>query len=236
VQLRCQRFALQAAPDEWLEWFVYDMGTLPQAFSVFSTQRRSEGEPLELGSYAYRTRNGLYFVSGGNYVEAVASTTSDRLCRAMLELGERFTATAPKAKGRLQQLEMFPPENLIPASYALQSADAFGFDQLKNVFTAQYKIDNSELTAFVTSCSNQVDAQALHGAYRAFLVANGGKGAATQLASCIRVDIMGGTELIFTEGNFVAGIHAAPAAGPAEELARRLRQRLAGEQKAPQTR
>ena len=49
VQMRCQRFALKASPEQWLEWFVYDMGNLPQAFSVFSTQRRPEGRPLRYG-------------------------------------------------------------------------------------------------------------------------------------------------------------------------------------------
>ena len=46
VGMRCQRFALKPAGEQWLEWFVYDMGTMPQAFSVFSTQRRTEGESV----------------------------------------------------------------------------------------------------------------------------------------------------------------------------------------------
>ena len=45
VGLQCQRLALKATNDVWMEWFVYDMGTLPQAFSVFSLQRRAEAQP-----------------------------------------------------------------------------------------------------------------------------------------------------------------------------------------------
>ena len=87
VRMNCQRFALKDATDQWLEWFVYDMGTVPQAFSVFSAQRRAEGQPLDLTEYAYRTRNSLYFICGSNYIEAVASSASEPLMNAMTGVG-----------------------------------------------------------------------------------------------------------------------------------------------------
>jgi len=86
VAMRCQRFALKTDGNQWLEWFVYDMGTLPQAFSVFSTQRRAEGETLDLTDFAYRTQNAVYFVSGSNYVEAVASSSDEALMNATLDM------------------------------------------------------------------------------------------------------------------------------------------------------
>ena len=48
VSLRCQRLALKANADQWLEYFEYDMGKLPQAFAVYSVQRRPEAQPLDL--------------------------------------------------------------------------------------------------------------------------------------------------------------------------------------------
>jgi len=56
VGLQCQRLALKATNDVWMEWFVYDMGTLPQAFSVFSLQRRAEAQTLDLTPFAYQPR------------------------------------------------------------------------------------------------------------------------------------------------------------------------------------
>jgi hypothetical protein len=100
VGMRCQRFALKADTDQWLEWFVYDMGTLPQAFSVFSTQRRAEGENLDLTDYAYRTQNAVYFIAGSNYVEAVASSSNEALMNATLDMARRFVAASPKSSER----------------------------------------------------------------------------------------------------------------------------------------
>jgi hypothetical protein len=235
VQMRCQRFALRAAPDQWFEWAIYDMGTLPRAFSVFSTQRRPEGKPLNLTPYAYRTQNALYFVSGSNYVEAVASDASESLVTAMLAMAGGFVAADATVNQPLPELGVFPTEGLVPNSQSLQITDAFGFDQLKNVFTAQYRLADATLMAFVASCSDPIAAVGLRDAYAAFLVSNGGKpGANDSLGK--RIEIMGGTEIIFSQGRFFAGIHSATALSPAEQIARQLRERLtaaAGAEQGP---
>jgi hypothetical protein len=228
VGVRCQRFALKEADDQWLEWFDYDMGTLQQAFSVFSTQRRAEGESLDLTEYAYRTQNAVYFVAGSNYVEVVASSSDPALMSATLDLAKRFVAASSSSAGRLPEFEVFPPENLVPGSQTLQSTDAFGFDQFKNVFTAQYRVGDADVMVFVTSCSNAEAAAALSAAYRSFLLANGGKEMEAAASSPAKpVEIMGGVELVFSTGKFVAGVHSAPSTGVAAELAGRLSERLA---------
>lgn len=226
-QLHCQRFALSAAPDQWLEWFVYDMGSLPHAFSVFSTQRRAEAQSLPLAPYAYRTQNGLYFVSGNNYVEALGSAASAPLMDALLELARRWVTTARSNSARLAELEIFPAENLVLDSQALEVANAFGFDQFTNVFTAQYEVQGAAVTAFVTLCPSATAAEALRNAYSSFLLANGGKALPVAGTLGDRFEIMGGTELCFSEGDFVAGIHSALSVEAAEQIALRLRQRLA---------
>ncbi len=229
VAMNCQRFALKEAPDEWLEWFVYDMGKVPAAFSVFSTQRRSEGQPLDLTEYAYKTRNALFFVSGSNYVEAVASSASEPLMNAMLEMAKRFVSATAGGGTQMTEMQLLPVENMIAGSSVLQAADAFGFDQFKNVFTAQYKLEAAEAIAFVTTCSDANAANSLRDAYRAFLIANGGK--ETNLASSasgigVPVEIMGTFEIVFSTGKFVAGVHSASTLVAAEELGKSLHQRL----------
>lgn len=226
--MRCQRFALRDASDQWLEWFDYDMGTVSQAFSVFSTQRRAEGESLDLTDYAYRTQNALYFVVGSNYVEIVASSPDPALMSATLDLARRFVAASPSTGGRLPEFDLFPADNRLPGSQTLQSADAFGFDQFKNVFTAQYRAGDADVTLFVASCSSSEAAAALSAAYRSFLLANGGKELDAPASSLARpIGIMGGVELVFSKDKFVAGVHAAPSIGVAAELAGRLNERLA---------
>lgn len=225
--MRCQRFALKDADDQWLEWFDYDMGTISQAFSVFSTQRRAEGESLDLTDYSYRTQNAVYFVAGSNYVEIVASSSDPALMNASLDLAKRFVAASPLAAGRLPEFDLFPPDKLIPGSQTLESADAFGFDQFKNVFTAQYHTGDADVTLFVISCSSPESAAGLSAAYRSFLLANGGKEMESPESSLAKpVGIMGGVELVFSKGRFVAGVHSAPSIAIAVQLANPLGARL----------
>jgi Family of unknown function (DUF6599) len=232
VAMRCQRLALEKAPEQWLEWFEYDMGSLAHAFAVFSMQRRAEGQALALAPYAYRTQNALYFVCGHKYVEALGSGEDERLMKAMLDLAERYLTQSGAASERLAGLEHFPAEDLVPGSQTLQVADAFGFEQLSNVFTARYKVQNSELTAFVSACADDTGAAGLVRAYRDFLLANGGKAIPGSAGAGERVQIMGGTEVIFSEGRFLAGIHSAPPDAQLEPLVHRLGQHLAEVAKA----
>ena len=71
-------------------------------------------------------------------------------------------------------------------------------------------------------------AATLRDAYRSFLLANGGKeieaGDAASLGKPI--NFMDSVEIIFAEGDLVAGVHAAPDAALAAKVARRLADRL----------
>ena len=228
VQLHCQRFALKAANDVWMEWFVYDMGALPQAFSVFSLQRRSEAQALDLTEFAYQTQNALFFVSGRYYIEAVTAMPTEPMMAAMRAMARQFVAANPPGTTQIPELKLFPPENLEAGSQGLQVADAFGFDRFTNVFTAKYRLPdgatNVEVLAFLEMTKTSADAAALRDTYRSFLLANGGKEIESQDAGSIGkpIEFMGNIEIVFSEDNAVAGVHAAPDAASAAKVARLL--------------
>ena len=140
VHMTCQRFALKATNDDWMEWFVYDMGALPQAFSVFSLQRRAEGQAIGLTPFAYQTDNAIYFVSGRYYVEAVTAMPVPAMMTGMMAMARAFVAAHPPGPSVIPELKWFPPENREADNDGLQMADAFGFDGFTNVFTAKYQL------------------------------------------------------------------------------------------------
>jgi hypothetical protein len=227
VGLQCQRLALKATNDVWMEWFVYDMGTLPQAFSVFSLQRRAEAQPLDLTPFAYQTQNSLYFVSGRYYVEAVTAMPTEPMMAAMRAMARLFVAAHPPGAAEIPELKLFPPDNLEAGSQGLQIVDAFGFDQFTNVFTAKYRVPdgatNAEVLAFLELTKTPA-AAALRDAYRSFLLANGGKEIESQDAASIGmpIEFMGNIEIVFAESNMVVGVHAAPDSASAAKVAQQL--------------
>jgi len=228
VELRCQRFALKATNDAWMEWFVYDMGALPPAFSVFSLQRRSEAQAFELTEFSYQTQNALFFVCGRYYVEAVTAMPTEPMMAAMRAMARQFVAANPPGAMQIPELKLFPPENLEADSQGLQVADAFGFDGFTNVFTAKYSLPdgatNADVLAFLEMTRTSATAMALRDVYRSFLLANGGKEIETGDAALLGkpINFMDSIEIVFTEDNIVAGVHAAPDAASAAKVARLL--------------
>jgi hypothetical protein len=230
--LTSQRFALHDDPESWMEAFVYDMGTLKQAFAVYSLQQRAEAETLALTPFSYRTANALFFVHGRFYVEAVASVLSEPMTRAMASFGERFVDQIPGRREAIEETTLFPREDLIEGSIALVISDAFGFEGMGNVFTARYRVQGQEVTAFLSERKDDREALRLVQAYRDFLVSNGGTEApekaseAVKITNTVTIRIFGDLELFFSCGRYMAGVRDTEVLHVAQTVAQRMRASL----------
>jgi len=229
VSLRCQRFASLIDPQSWLEVFVYDMGTLHQAFAVYSMQKRGEAMPLDLTPFSYETGNALFCVHGRYYVEIIASVPSESMAEAMLSFGETFVSKTSVEAQHMEELALFSKDQLEEGSITLFISDTFGFSGLKNCFTARYHVAGKELTAFISKKEDPAEAERVAAAYQAFLLENGGTAIplGADLMPGSLVDILDTFELIFRHGQYVAGVHEAETHEAAEELGWTLKRHLA---------
>jgi len=132
--LQCQRFASLIDPQSWMEVFVYDMGTLHQAFAVFSSQKRDGATPLDLTPFSYSTENALFWVHGRYYVEIIASAPSEAMTEAMLSFGETFVSKTSVEEHSIDELALFPKDHLEEGSITLFISNTFGFSGLENNF------------------------------------------------------------------------------------------------------
>ena len=228
--LNCQRFAKASDPNSWMEVFVYDMGTARRAFAVYSMQRRPDAENIEVAEFAYRTENALFFAHGRYYVELIAAITTEDMAEAMRSFAHNFVGKTGAHGERIGELSLFPRERLDEDSIRLLISDAFGFDRLDNVFMANYVLEDTQLTAFLSVRGNSSEASELAAAYHAFLLANGGVDVKSdvEISGANLVEILDTFELFFSHGKFLAGIHGAEDRGEAERLAVRLMQKLSG--------
>ncbi len=227
--LRCQRFGEPLDPQSWMEVFVYDMGTLYQAFAAYGSQKREEATPLDLTPFSYKTRNALFWVHGKYYVEIIASAASKAMMESMLAFGRKFVSKTSVEEHGLDELALFPGDHLEQGSIALLISNAFGFSGLKNCFTARYHVEGGELLAFLSKKEAPEEAERVVKAYHAFLLENGGTSVplSTDLTSGALAEILDTFELIFRHGPYVAGVHEAPNRKAAEKLASMLDRHLA---------
>ena len=208
VGLTSQRFQLGRDAKSWVECAVYDMGNLRQAFSVYSMQRRSGSQSLNLTPYSYQTGNALFFVHGKFYIEAVASVVSPELAEAMMGFGRKFVERVPAEENTIEEVALFPDDGMIEDSLAFFVSDAFGCQDLDRVFSAQYQVQGQEITAFIAKRPNKEDARALVDTYRRFLVSYGGKEMQreTSFSDAVNIDILGDLERFVAVDRYLVGV------------------------------
>jgi hypothetical protein len=233
LSLSCQRFAEAGKPDIWLEVFVYDMGYMRNAFSVFSTQRRADAQGADFTQFAYRTTNALFFLQGQYYVEVIAA--SDRMAETMLAIGQNFVRENPATTEfeAVGEAALFPTASMVSGSVALLADNVFGFSRLDYTFIAHYSLQDHELTAFLSRRQTAQEAKDLALAYHQFLLENGGVDVPVNFAipGARLVKIFDTYELIFVQGNFLAGVHEVEHKDLAEKLASDLNNELIGANK-----
>jgi hypothetical protein len=229
-RLTSQRFKHKGGSDLWIEAYVYDMGNGQNAFSVFSAQRREDAEALDFGQYSYRTPNALFLVQGQYYIEIIASEASDLGLQPVKTLARTFIANNPTESTTIDEMKLFPPEHLVVDSISLISTDAFGYEGLDKVYTAEYKSDEGSLMAYLSRRQTIEEAGKLASAYRDFLMAFGGQNLDTTLPikNSKMVEILETYEIIFSFGPFLAGVREAVDEEQAKNLAIQLYHKLKG--------
>ncbi|MBN2455349.1 MAG: hypothetical protein JXB29_02240 [Sedimentisphaerales bacterium] len=213
----------------WFELFLYEMGDIRNAFSVYSRQKRPDAQTLSNIRFSYKTANALYLVLGQYYIELIGSSQSAELFDAMMQVLKEIKETLPQEETiEIAELNLFPKATLVPDSFKLYLINAFGFEGLSNVYTARYQTDPGPITAFLTNCSNPNDAKETASKYRDFLIENEATTVKTNLKEYPFevLDLYGSTELIFVSGQYVGGIHEAENQNAAEKLAIKMIDRL----------
>jgi len=233
VRLLTQRFARDDDEQQLIELFLFDMGSLQNAFCVYSLQRRPDVAPLPGVTYGYQTSNAAYFVHGKYYVELIGSLESTQLLAAARQIAERIRKQLPSgsAQLRLAELELFPSEHLVDGSFKFSLDSAFGFSGLTDTFSCRYEVDGRALTAFFSRRRDTAEAEKLIDSYAQFLLENDAveKAAGSDRLRQIQArvfDFFGATEIVFVVGPFAAGIHEADDLQVAEQVAVRLAERL----------
>lgn len=228
VRLISQRFKDESGPDLWIEAFLYDMNNSQNAFSVFSAQRREDGTSIGITPHSYQTSNAIFFVHGNYYVELIASEAFERVLPSMKLLAESFIRNTRTETAVINEMEVFPQQDLVADTIVLISSDAFGFEGLDKVYTAEYELDGAGLMAYFSRRQTGDEAGKLSNAYRNFLLDFGGQAIETQLPikNAQSIEILDTYEIIFAYGAYMGGVREAETIDQAKKLVLRLYERI----------
>lgn len=226
--MSCRSFSLGAAGGAHVEVFLYDMGSPPNAYAVFSGQRRPGSPSIPLTANAYATANALFFTQGRFYVEIVADRASEALNSSLNAYAAALLAKLPSQDETPGAAALFPKEGLARDTVRLCAADTFGCEGLINVLTGEYSLKSGKATAFIGQRDTPEQAQAEAKRYLDFLAANGYQKIETPGPpgdfQVLALD--NSFEIVFVQGRTLVGVHDATSLPAALELADRLKTAL----------
>jgi hypothetical protein len=229
-EMSCRSFGLGGSGGAHVEVFVYDMGSAPNAYAVFSGQRRQGSPSIPLTPNAYATANALFFTQGKFYVEIVADRAAETLEKSLEAYATALLAKLPSQGEAQDQAALFPKENLVRETVRLCPTDTFCLEGLNNVLTGEYSLKSGKATAFVAVRDSPELAREDARRYLDFLAANGYQKVQAPGAPG-DIDVLGldnSFEMVFAEGRTLAGVHDATSIAAAQELAAQLRSGLKG--------
>jgi hypothetical protein len=231
VQLTTQRFINSSEQNLWMEIYLFDMGKAANAFSVFSVQRREDAEAVGIFpvSFGYKTSNGIYFSHGKYNVEMVGSEESENLVAAMEAVAAKLkSGLAVDENEKVTELGLFGKDILVEGSTKLYLNSAFGYEGLRNTFTAKYKVGDENITVFFSKCSDAKEAEELVNSYYDFLIENGYEDSEAGLAGLNGkvVDYYGFKEIVFSHGVYTGGVHESENQESAIQAALILKERI----------
>ncbi len=203
ASLSCRRF--ENKPKKlWAEVFLYEMRSDREAFAVYSLQKRTESTPLDWTQFGYSTGDSIYAAFGKYYMEIVLSSEDGGLVNSATAAGKKISSAFNTGKTQLPAFSLFPKENLVPDSFKFINADAFGCSDLKNIYTAEYKINNNLITAYIS----ETEPGQLYEKYYLFLNDNGAKELSLnyRLPAYRAYSLFGTNEIFFFTPLYFAGV------------------------------
>lgn len=138
---------------------IYDMGTPINAFGVFSGERSSESQRLELGREAYRSGADYYIWQGQYYIQVIASNTSEEIKHIVSELAKKVTDLLPDSGETVWGLAVLPKAHRVPQSIQYFLVDAMGLDFMRNTYMAKYYKGETVLSIFLSKEDSSESAQ-----------------------------------------------------------------------------
>jgi hypothetical protein len=232
AKLTTRRFVSRTDENLGMELYIFDMGALRNAFSVYSRQKRPDSTDIPELGFAYSTENAFYMTAGRFYIEIVGWAQSQQLFDAMTETANKIRGKfASDEKPLITELDFFPAENLRPKTHKLYLSGVFGFDGLIDTFTAEYEVNGQTATCFLSKKTDPAEAQAAAESYFKFLIENGAQLKQTnepviKQAEGRVVDFYGDFVIVFSTGDFLGGVQATPSRQSAEKLAVKLIEKL----------
>jgi hypothetical protein len=154
---------------------VYDHGDPNSAYGMYSQEKPSPANVLEVGAEAYYDTGMLNFFRGNYYVKIQGFDLDDQDEAMLTIVGKLVSQKIGGKKAMPAALDCFPTEAKVRNSERFVAKNVFGHGFLHSAFVAQYRSDRDTNTpGFIIVGNDDADADAMLAAYVKLVEDNGG--------------------------------------------------------------
>ncbi len=195
----------------FIDVYLYDMASVPGAFGVFSVERWQGQEPVTLGREGYRNGNDLFFWKGRYYASILGSGEEPEVREAQSHIAQSLAAKLDDSGEQLWGLQTLPLDEVVSDSIQFFMADALSLGFMTDTYTAHYKFQSQEISAFVSRAASEADAKDRHAKYVEYMRSYGTQVEESRVNDkLLTVGDMGGGyyDVVAHDGRFVGGVTA----------------------------
>ncbi|MFY9227349.1 MAG: DUF6599 family protein [Blastocatellia bacterium] len=215
-------FVADADANRFIQVELYDMTSPKSALGVFSAERPAHPNSAKIGNDAYTESNGAFFWKGKYYVRVIGSDNEKSTEQAATTIAKTIAEKLPESKDALATADPLPKDNQVANSFTIIPDSAFGQAFFKNVYSARYKIDGVELTAFTMENASPDKAEEIVKQYQDSMSSFGKFNEVSADPKTYHLEAYGSHYVIFIKGKVVGGVMEGDKKDPAIKLAKIL--------------
>jgi hypothetical protein len=225
-ELQCRTFAVENLSGEFVDVFVYTMGSPLDAFGIYSMENSGESNPLDFVADGVRGGFGSYFRRGDAYVQVNGSSELPQVQQVVDRLARELALRLPADERGLEAKEGLVLEGIRAGTMTYIRENAYGQETLRGVFEAEVERKGALLRVFVMRADSPEAAGtawvALRDFYQRFGRVVKTEGAAADGSAWFVGESFGQTAGVYLKGQLVGGSMDAGGMEAAENLLREL--------------
>ncbi len=223
------RYASRQNPSVAVEADVYRMGSLLDAFGIYSNYRGADASPVKVGGEGFASSSQLLFYQDRYFVRLQASGALSVDEAVLLACARAVSRNLPSATRGPRELEAFSIPGVVRGSERYIAQSLLGYAFFRRGFIADAILDDEDIRIFVVTEESREAGRTAFDLYNAYLKASGRDVEVSEKGGIISlsgVDPLYRGVVVKQVGRFLIGAVKVKEVGKARQLVEEMRRRL----------